>query len=199
MKRFWYFRESLLKYLNKIVYFFLSHSSYNRKGVEMNNSDDLRSLNTELNFVYRYLRKLKISHEDAEDIVQETAYKFLQYYDSIRTTKIRSWLIRVAINFHYDQFRKNSRIRLDLREDQVKILSKDLPEEILLSHEHWSEIECILSKLKPKYRELLLLKYKWELKYDEIAKILDLKVNTIKTSLARARKEFAKLYREVYR
>ncbi|MCM3178011.1 RNA polymerase sigma factor [Cytobacillus horneckiae] len=165
----------------------------------MNNSDDLRSLNTELNFVYRYLRKLKISHEDAEDIVQETAYKFLQYYDSIRTTKIRSWLIRVAINFHYDQFRKNSRIRLDLREDQVKILSKDLPEEILLSHEHWSEIECILSKLKPKYRELLLLKYKWELKYDEIAKILDLKVNTIKTSLARARKEFAKLYREVYR
>ncbi|TRZ39628.1 sigma-70 family RNA polymerase sigma factor [Niallia circulans] len=165
----------------------------------MNNSDDLRSLNSELNVVYRYLRKLKISHEDAEDIVQETAYKFLQYYDSIRNKKIRSWLIRVALNFHYDQTRKNSRVKLDLREDQVKTLSKDLPEEILLSHEKWSEIEYILSKLKPTYRELLLLKYIWELKYDEIAEILDLKANNIKTSLFRARKEFAKLYKEVYR
>ncbi|WP_257348719.1 RNA polymerase sigma factor [Pseudalkalibacillus decolorationis] len=165
----------------------------------MNSSDDLKSLNTELNFVYRYLRKLKISHEDAEDIVQETAYKFLQYYDSIRTPKIRSWLIRVAINYHHDQYRKNNRIMLDLREDQLKTLSKDLPEEILLSNEHWSDIEYILSKLKPTYRELLLLKYIWELKYDEISEILDMKVNTIKTSLFRARKQFAKLYREANR
>ena len=164
----------------------------------MNNSDDLRSLNTELNVVYRYLRKLRISHEDAEDIVQETAFKFLQYYDSIRTPKIRSWLIRVALNFHYDQIRKNSRVSLDLREEQVKTLSEDLPEEILLRFENWSEIEYILSKLKPTYRELLLLKYIWELKYDEIAEILDLKVNTIRTSLFRARKEFAKQYKEVY-
>ncbi|MED3996343.1 hypothetical protein P4647_17045 [Peribacillus frigoritolerans] len=43
----------------------------------MNNSKKIKELNAELNIVYRYLRKLGVSHEDAEDIVQESAYRFL--------------------------------------------------------------------------------------------------------------------------
>lgn len=104
------------------------------KGIEMNKPDQ-QKLNTELNVVYRYLRKINISHEDAQDIVQETAYKFLLYYDSIRASKIRSWLIRVAINYHHDQYRKNKRIELGLKDDQIDQLSKDLPENILLHKE----------------------------------------------------------------
>ncbi|UOQ92889.1 RNA polymerase sigma factor [Halobacillus shinanisalinarum] len=165
----------------------------------MNHSDLLKNLNTELNFIYRYLRKLNVSHEDAEDIAQETAYKFLQYFDSIKTPKIRSWLIRVALNFHHDQYRKTSRVKLDLREDQVRTLSKDLPEEILLSYEQRFEIEDVLAKLQPSYRELLLLKYISELKYEEIADMLDMKIGTVKTSSFRARKQFAKLYEEANR
>ena len=69
----------------------------------MTDPDQLEELNAELNFVYRYLRKLGITHEDAQDVVQETAYRFLLYYDSIKTPKIRSWLVRVALNYHHDQ------------------------------------------------------------------------------------------------
>lgn len=165
------------------------------RGAEMDKSDH-QNLNTELNVVYGYLRKLNISHEDAQDVVQETAYKFLLYYDSIKTPKIRSWLIRVALNYHHDQYRKNKRIKLDLKDEQIDQLSKDLPESILLQNEYSSDIKKVLSKVKPAYRELLLLKYIWELQYDEIADILNMKVGTIKTNLFRARKQFVKLWEE---
>lgn len=160
----------------------------------MYDPESMEELNTELNIVYRYLRKSGVPHLDAQDIVQETAYKFLLYYDSIQTPKIRSWLIRVALNFHYDQYRKNK--KLDFTETQVEMLSNDLPENILLQKEKWSEIEHILSQLKPQYKELILLKYREDLSYDEISLLLDMKMNTIRTSLYRARKQFTKLYKE---
>ncbi|MBM7586036.1 RNA polymerase sigma-70 factor (ECF subfamily) [Bacillus pakistanensis] len=125
----------------------------------MNGPDQLKELNTEMNFVYRYLRKLGISHEDSQDVVQETAYKFLMYYDSIKTKKIRSWLIRVALNFHHDQYRKNKRIQLGFQDEQIILQSKELPEDVLISNEKWSDIERVLNKLKPQYKELILLKY----------------------------------------
>lgn len=121
---------------------------------------DLKELNAELNFVYRYLRKLGIKHEDSQDAVQETAYRFLLYYDSIKTSKIRSWLVRVALNFYFDQYRKNKRIQFDLLDDKITLLSEDLPEDILLSKENWSDIERVLNELKPQYKELMVLKYK---------------------------------------
>lgn len=48
----------------------------------MNDSMMGEKLNDILKFVYSYLIKMGASKEDAEDIIQDTAYKFLQYIDS---------------------------------------------------------------------------------------------------------------------
>lgn len=162
----------------------------------MNDINAKKELNSELNIVYRYLRKLHISHADAEDIVQETAYKYLLYSDTIQSSKIRSWLIRVALNFHYDQCRKKKRYELYLKN---KILDMDIqedPEALILLKEKRGQLEHALSKLKPRYRELLLLKYQTELAYDEISALLDLPVSSVKTNLFRARVQLAKVYKE---
>lgn len=161
----------------------------------MNNSKKIQELNAELNIVYRYLRKLGVSHQDAEDIVQESAYRFLLYYDSIDISKTRSWLIRVALNFHHDQYKKLKREELDLNQEQIALLSKDLPEEIILQKEQRSEVQKVLLKLKPHYRELILLKYQWDLKYEEMSNLLDMSIRMVKTNLFRARKQFVKYYR----
>ena len=158
---------------------------------------DLDKLNKEMNVVYKYLRKLNISHMDAQDIVQETAYKFLLYYDTIRTSNIRGWLIRVALNIFHDQCRKNKYIELAL-ENQMNFLSEDnSPEDIVLNNENKYLIYTTLNQMKPKYREVIFLKYIIGLKYDEISRLLNMKLNTVKTYLARARKEFIKIYRRL--
>jgi RNA polymerase sigma-70 factor (ECF subfamily) len=162
----------------------------------MNDINAKKELNSELNIVYRYLRKLKISHADAEDIVQETAYKYLLYSDTIQSSKIRSWLIRVALNFHFDQCRKKKRYELYLNDEILDMEIQEDPEALILLKEKRGQLEHALSKLKPRYRELLLLKYQTELSYDEISALLDLPVGSVKTNLFRARKQLAKVYKE---
>ncbi len=162
--------------------------------------DDLNKdnvLNSELNIVYKYLLKLGISHADAEDIVQETAYKYLIYFDSIQTSKIRSWLIRVALNFHYDQCRKQQRYTFNLNELLVITNEVEHPDLIFLKKERNSELNFALSQIKPQFKELLLLKYQSDLSYEDISKLLEVSVNSIKTNLFRARKQLAKIYKEV--
>jgi RNA polymerase sigma-70 factor (ECF subfamily) len=153
-------------------------------------------LNSELNIVYRYLRKLGISQADAEDVVQETAYKYLLYYDTIQTSKIRSWLIRVSLNFHYDQCRKQRRYDLNLNEGLLETDKKELPEVVFLEKERNKEVGYALSKVKPHFQELLLLKYQSGLSYEEISKLLEKPISSIKTNLFRARKQLAKIYKE---
>ncbi|MFD4929723.1 RNA polymerase sigma factor [Peribacillus butanolivorans] len=155
-------------------------------------------LNSELNIVYRYLRKLGISQVDAEDAVQETAYKYLLYYDSIQTSKVRSWLIRVALNFHYDQCRKQRKYDLNLNEGLLEIDIKELPEAIFLEKERNSGLGRALLQLKPHFQELLLLKYQTDLSYEEISKLLEISTSSIKMNLFRARKQLAKIYKEAY-
>jgi RNA polymerase sigma factor (sigma-70 family) len=162
----------------------------------MNELNKNNALNTELNIVYKYLRKVGISHADAEDAVQETAYKYLLYYDSIKASKIRSWLIRVALNFYYDQYRKQRRYKLHLDESVAKLVAVDQPEELFLEKERNNQLSFAISKLKPHFKELLLLKYQSGLSYKEIAELLDSNINSVRTNLFRARKQLAKIYKE---
>ena len=158
--------------------------------------DGINELNTELNIVYGYLWKLGIAKADAEDAVQEAAYKFLLYYDSIKIAKIRSWLIRVALNSYYDQCRKQGRYELNLNEGLLKADIKELPETIFLNKERNRELGKALSQLKPLFQELLLLKYQSGLTYEEISTLLEISVSSIKTNLFRARKKLEEVYKE---
>ncbi|UFT99335.1 RNA polymerase sigma factor [Radiobacillus kanasensis] len=162
----------------------------------MNDSMMGIKLNEILKFVYSYLLKMGASKEDAEDIIQDTAYKFLQYMDSIKVTNIKSWLFRVAVNQYYDLTRKNSRRRdVLLKFNLTELLEEDTPEKAVLRSELEEDIHELLKRLKPKYRQLLLLKYSTGLRVQEIADLYDMKEGSVKTVLHRARKEFIQQYR----
>ncbi|WP_121615458.1 RNA polymerase sigma factor [Virgibacillus halodenitrificans] len=162
----------------------------------MEDQNTLEQLNNELNMVCRYLVTKGIPEKDAEDAVQEAAYKYLRFSDSIRSSRIRSWLIRVAFNCYYDQYRKNKRYIYNMEEIIFEDESADIPEMIVLEKESNDELYHLLNKLKPKHRELLLLKYVSELSYEDISKLLGIRISSIKTNLYRARKKLIKLYEE---
>ncbi|MCS0824793.1 RNA polymerase sigma factor [Cytobacillus firmus] len=156
-------------------------------------------LNSELNIVFRYLVKKGVPYLDAQDAVQETAFKYLKYADSIRSSKVRSWLIRVALNYYYDQCRKNKKYILNLEEEMVGAPQvEELPELIILAKERSEEITRKLTKLKPLYSELLLLKYESDLSYDEISQLLGISVSSVKSNLFRARKSLLKCFEEAH-
>lgn len=161
----------------------------------MNDSKMGKKLNDILKFVYSYLIKMGASKEDAEDIIQDTAYKFLHYIDSVQIDNIQSWLFRVAVNQYYDLSRKKSRRRdILLKFNVQEIFEEETPEKVLLQSELERDIQEILTTLNPKYRQMLLLKYSTGLKMSEIAVLYGMKEGSIKTVLHRARKEFIKQY-----
>lgn len=152
-----------------------------------------------MNLIYKYLIKLGCSEANAEDIVQDTFYKALKYIDGIQTEKLSSWLFKVAINKYYDLCRKNNRhIQLSLHEDIFKesLRADRLVEDFILDSEKKEEILKCLNSISEIQKNLLLFKYDMGLSYKEIAEILDINENTVKTYLFRAREQFKKVWRD---
>ncbi|MEH6889911.1 sigma-70 family RNA polymerase sigma factor [Bacillus sp. JJ864] len=144
--------------------------------------------------VYHYLRKLGVETKEAEDIVQDTLYKALLFMEDIPLDRLTPWLFRVAINHHRDIYRKTKRLNPIALESAVLIGQKSL-EDVMLTKELQGEVQEILETMNQDYKHILLLKYEYELSYKEIANLLGMKEDTVKTNLYRARNQFKELYR----
>lgn len=152
-----------------------------------------------MNLIQNYLMKLGCSQENAEDIVQDTFYKALKYIDGIQADKLLPWLFKVAVNKYYDLRRKNSRhIHLSIHEDIFKenLTDNKLVEDLLLDSEQKEEILEVLNSISDIHKNLLILKYDMNLPYKEIAELLGINENTVKTYLFRAREQFKKVWRD---
>lgn len=143
--------------------------------------------------IKKYLIRLGAPAADAEDIVQDTVYKALLYIDSIDEHKFSAWLYKVAINRYYDLCRRSKRIVIPI--DNVDVPDTELPEDHLLLKEKREDIERVLAQLLPLHKQLIIMKYELELSYKEIAELLGIKTDTVKSALFRARKQFQKKYR----
>lgn len=148
--------------------------------------------------IYFYLKKNGCSHEDAEDIVQESYMRYIAYSSGVPPNKALSYIFTIALN----EFRK----KLKKRGKEQVITVDDLhfwnnfandqdTESRVLHSEMNQEITRTLGHMKEVYRQLLVLKYELELSYHDIALLLGMKVETVRTYLFRARKEFQEIWR----
>ncbi|KOO50406.1 RNA polymerase sigma factor [Priestia koreensis] len=152
-------------------------------------------LHAYMDIVQKHLIKIGANPEDAQDVAQETLYKYLVNIDSVEADKVKSWLFRVAVNHYYDMARRKQRKQKIVQSFQMEDgYETTLPEDVLLNKEKQSLIKKVLNKLKPQYRDLLVMKYGRELKYKEISDELDINVGTVKTTVHRARKKFIQEY-----
>lgn len=134
----------------------------------------------------------------AEDLAQDAfvrAFARLKTYDQER--KFSSWFFQVLHNVAVDYLRRKrvDTVSLDtLQADGYPGPPTDAaasPEAEAQRSALASALTAALSRLRPEYREPLVLKYQQGLGVDEIAEILELPVGTVKTYLHRGRKELA--------
>ena len=135
--------------------------------------------------LYWYIRKLVITHENADDVLQNT---FLRIYNNIGTFKGRSslvtWMFRIAHNESLRLLEKNNKMRWisfdDIKPSYIEDLSLDTffdGEKTKLRLHH-----IIESKLTNKQRTVFNMKYFDDLSFKQIAEILDVNENTLKSS-----------------
>jgi len=136
--------------------------------------------------VFRLLLVKGANKEDAEDIIQNTFYKVYTLLDDLTTTNIRPWFFRVALNEYIDLKRKKDRQTIFLTEEiYTKLQHTDREFDSILNKD---EIFFLLKDIKKEYKEIFFLKYYYDLSYEEIAAILNMKENSVKQKLFRARK-----------
>jgi RNA polymerase sigma-70 factor, ECF subfamily len=132
------------------------------------------------------------SLDDAEDVAQEA---FVQAYVKLRTfaggSAFYTWLYRIAVNAAISRRRR--------RREQTSVESKreelgleplddgERADERLLREERAVQVQRALSRLSDEHRTILVLREIDDCDYDEIAKILELPVGTVRSRLHRAR------------
>lgn len=145
-----------------------------------------------------YLMKSGCSKQDAEDIVQETFCKAIEYMAELSTDNISAWLFRVAVNQWRDMCRQNKRrpgISIDVLELAENLKNESDGEFLFLQRQESQNIRDALNRLTDVYKNLLLLKYDMDLSYEQIGVLLNMNESTVKTYLYRARKAFQKEWR----
>lgn len=150
-----------------------------------------------LSYVHRFSG---LPEEDAKDIIQESfinIYQHLNDYDS--KLKFSSWLYRIVHNQTINFIKKNKlSLKIDLTDqddDFVDWLVADtnIEKETLASHFN-DYLTTILEKLKPEYKEILVLKFFEDKDYSEISDILQKPMGTVATLISRAKIQFKKIY-----
>lgn len=145
--------------------------------------------------IYAFLYRMTGNREDANDLAQDV---FLKVYSNLhsfdQSMRFSPWLYRIAQNLAIDFLRKKKHVvYLDepTGEDndmQWQIESPDpSPDMVVEFNDFQRSLECALASLPPMYRSVLLLRFVQELPYEDIAKITDLPLTTVKTRLHRAR------------
>ena len=146
-----------------------------------------------LNFVFRYFNNV----EQAEDVVQDTLiklYTHANYYKNI--AKFSTWIFTIAKNNALTELRKNKRKRTDsLYTDDGRFLDIGSKEESLESKVQneiaIDQLNKFLDEIPENFRIAVVLRDFQELSYEEISKILEIPIGTIKSRINRGRIQLA--------
>lgn len=134
--------------------------------------------------------------EEAEDVAQEAFIHVYQALDTFRIgDKFSSWVYRITSNLCIDHLRRrrHKEISMDApvdREGEVKREFPDQgrsPEGQVIDKEFKAALEKAILTLSPAYRTVVVLRHVHNLAYEEIARVLNLPLGTVKTRLFRAR------------
>ncbi|MBE9512317.1 MAG: sigma-70 family RNA polymerase sigma factor [Bacteroidetes bacterium] len=141
--------------------------------------------------LYWHIRKIVITHEDANDVIQETFIKAWHNLGNFRgDSKLFTWLFRIATNealSHLKHSRKKTRISfIDLENKLQNMLEGD---NYFDGDETQLKFQKAILTLPEKQRLVFNMKYFDEMKYDEIAEILGTSVGALKASYHHAVKK----------
>ena len=133
--------------------------------------------------MYWHIRRLVVSHDDAEDILQETFINVYRYADSFRgDSKIATWLYRIATNECSRHFLKNKGRIKTYRSLETSTSGDQSGNDLEDSSVILQKFQQAILQLPKKQKVVFNLRYYDELSYEEISKILRSSVSSLKTN-----------------
>jgi RNA polymerase sigma factor (sigma-70 family) len=139
----------------------------------------------------RYVHRLTGDPDMAEDVAQESVWRFVRADQETRVRAPRSWLYRTATNLVRDQARHEA--MLQRKAVPVDAETVATPEHELERRETIRQVRAVLERLSPRDRELLILRESG-FRYREIADVIGVKAQSVPVLAARALERFRVAY-----
>lgn len=147
--------------------------------------------------VYNLAYRMLNNSGEAEEAAQEAfirAYTRLESYDPAH--KFSTWLLSITSNYCIDQIRKRRAVLLSIDEPLPPhpALHSDNnkgPEAEYMAQEREELVQSLLKELPDEYRQAVVLRYWYDMSYEEIAEMQKTTVSAVKSRLFRARRILA--------
>lgn len=139
--------------------------------------------------VYRLALRLTGNRPDAEDLTQDVFVKVFKSIHTFQPGTLSGWLHRITTNLYIDSARRRSRLRLDAQSNAPEHVWGEtdgpgvLHDEAELDH----DVAAALADLTPEMRVAVVLCDIEGLSYDEIARVLDVRLATVRSRIHRGR------------
>lgn len=141
--------------------------------------------------LYWHIRRIVLSHDDADDVLQNTFIKVFKHIDQFKgDSQLYSWLYRIATNEALSFLRKRSKHQgFDTEEMQEFMVAKLEADPYFDGDDAQFQLQRALARLPEKQRLVFNMKYFDEMKYEEISEVLDTSVGALKASYHHAVKK----------
>ena len=163
------------------------------KKVQVFDGEFMPHIDSMYNFAYR----LTFDEDDAKDLVQDTYMKAYRFINSFQEgTNAKAWLYRILKNSFINDYRKKSKqpAKVDYQEVEQFYNSEDTPSNATVDLRMETtkdmigdEISNALNSLAVDFRTVVILCDLEGFTYEEMAKILDIPIGTVRSRLHRAR------------
>ena len=147
--------------------------------------------------LYWHIRRMVLTHEDADDVLQNVFMKAWKSLDSFRSdSKPYTWLYRIAVNESIDFIRhKNAIGMLSTDEDSTTgVAAQLLADEYFDGDEIQAMLQEAITSLPEKQRAIFNMRYFDEMKYTDMSEILGTSVGALKASYHIAVKKISEYF-----
>lgn len=151
--------------------------------------------------LFRFIFKMTMQKELSEDMVQNIFLRMLKYRKGFTGTgEFRTWMYHVARNVLYDDFKSRKRTptqnSLQLENLKEKLVTYETNDEAGEKQVELKRLEMAIERLSIENRELLVLCRFQDMKYSEIATLLDISEGAVKVRIHRAMNQLKAYYFE---
>jgi RNA polymerase sigma-70 factor (ECF subfamily) len=141
--------------------------------------------------LYWHIRKIVMNHDDTDDVLQNTFLKVWRSIDKFREeSSLYTWLYRIATNESITYLNSKKKKNMMALNDVSEYLMDNLMSDpYFTGDEIQIKLQQAIIRLPEKQRIVFNMKYFDEMKYDDMAKVLDTSVGALKASYHHAAKK----------
>ena len=147
--------------------------------------------------LYWKIRRIVLTHDDADDVLQNTLMKAWTNLDTFQNkSKISTWLYRIAMNEALDFLRRQKTTNKVSTDDDQGVANRLMADEYFDGDETEAQLQQAIARLPDVQRMVFNLRYYDEMKYAEMSQLLHTSEGALKASYHLAVKKISEYFRQ---